>query len=456
MRLALATLTRDEEALLPGLLASVEGLVDQLLIVDSGSVDRTCAIAAAAGATLISITWTEDWSAARNAALPHVKADWLLVLDADERLAPGAAAALRAALIADDFDCGLLPLHDASRLDAAPAEILSGAARRGEPHLLPRLFRMGPSLRWEAPIHELPRAWLRGKRVRPIDAPILHLGRVPSVEAARDKHARNLRLLRRHLASQPDDLFSYDYLVAELRQAGALDEANAVAARAWAMTEAAYAQGDRRARVLGIAGHRVNEALSAGDLDEAARRSTAARALMGAHPNLELLDGTIALSAAVGGAPTAPAAEAHFRAALRFAGQVFGEAAYPGATTWAAAQGLGYALLLQGRPREAVDAFVAARATAPDPAEALLGEVDALLQDRRPAEALRELVPALREGRLGDLRDGLVLAARIRDDAGAQPLLAQALAPGGRFVWPPRQAEAIQRRQNPSPPPPRR
>ena len=65
-RLTLAVLTRDEEAMLPGLLASVQGAVDELLVVDSGSRDNTVALAKAAGATVIPITWTDDWSAARN------------------------------------------------------------------------------------------------------------------------------------------------------------------------------------------------------------------------------------------------------------------------------------------------------------------------------------------------------------------------------------------------------
>ena len=116
-KLTLCVIARDEEAMLPDCLASVRGVVDEIVVVDTGSKDATPAIAANAGARVVERAWDDDFSAARNAGLEACSGDWVLVLDADERLAPGAGKALRRALRDPSFHCGLLPLHNAASLD---------------------------------------------------------------------------------------------------------------------------------------------------------------------------------------------------------------------------------------------------------------------------------------------------------------------------------------------------
>ena len=88
IRISLCLIARDEERFLPGCLASVSGVVDEIVLADTGSTDRTVEIARAAGATVVHHAWDEDFSAARNAALAAATGDWILLLDADERLAP--------------------------------------------------------------------------------------------------------------------------------------------------------------------------------------------------------------------------------------------------------------------------------------------------------------------------------------------------------------------------------
>lgn len=239
-RLALALIARDEEDLLPACLASVEGIVDEIVVVDTGSIDRTAEIARAAGARLLRLAWREDFAEARNAALGVVTADWILLLDADERLAPGAGAVLRASIADPDLDCGLLPLYDASRLDAGAEEILSGAARIGTPVLLPRLFRRTVDLAWEGRIHEMPKRWLAARvhRCRPLEAPILHLGAVPELQERRGKTNRNLRLLERACAEDPLDIRLRIYLSSERMMAGQVEAAWAVQEEVWRLETA--------------------------------------------------------------------------------------------------------------------------------------------------------------------------------------------------------------------------
>jgi len=223
--------------MLPGCLTSVAGAVDQIVLVDTGSTDRTRDLAREAGALVASLPWTDDFAAPRNEALRHATGEWVLQLDCDERLAPGAARALRRAADQGGFDAGLLPLHHASRLDAAPGEVLSGRSRLGAPIHLPRLLRRTPDLAWRGRIHECVSDWAarRGNRLRGVPADLLHLGNVPGLRDGRAKRDRNLALLRRRCAEEPDDVTAFGYLAAELLAGGEREEAARVAEAGWAL-----------------------------------------------------------------------------------------------------------------------------------------------------------------------------------------------------------------------------
>lgn len=86
---------------LPECLASAGAAVAQVVVADTGSTDATREVAAAAGATVIQIPWENDFARARNLALAAMRTDWVLVLDADERLDPGAISQLSAHMAAD-------------------------------------------------------------------------------------------------------------------------------------------------------------------------------------------------------------------------------------------------------------------------------------------------------------------------------------------------------------------
>lgn len=94
-RLSIAMIVRDEEQVLPGALESVREIADQIVIGDTGSHDQSCRIAASLGAEVFAIPWHDDFSAARNQLLPHATGDWVLWLDAGERLIDRCQAPLR-------------------------------------------------------------------------------------------------------------------------------------------------------------------------------------------------------------------------------------------------------------------------------------------------------------------------------------------------------------------------
>lgn len=84
--ISLCMIVKNEELHLQKCLESVKGLVDEIVIVDTGSIERTKEIAKKSGAKVVEFEWSDDFAAARNVSLQHATGDWILVLDADETL----------------------------------------------------------------------------------------------------------------------------------------------------------------------------------------------------------------------------------------------------------------------------------------------------------------------------------------------------------------------------------
>jgi tetratricopeptide (TPR) repeat protein len=103
--LALSMIVKNGENDLPECLASVRGIATEIIIADTGSTDTSVAIAQRFGAKVFPINWENDFSKARNLSLAQVTADWVLMLDADERLDP-IAVELLPTLLADRAAAG--------------------------------------------------------------------------------------------------------------------------------------------------------------------------------------------------------------------------------------------------------------------------------------------------------------------------------------------------------------
>ncbi|MEM7515538.1 MAG: glycosyltransferase family 2 protein, partial [Planctomycetota bacterium] len=224
-RLSLCLITKDEERFLPGCLSSIRDFVDEIVVADTGSRDRTVEIAREFGAKIVPFTWCDDFAAARNAAVDAATGDVILSLDADEELAPGYGKELRRFALKEPFLVGLLPLHNATSLDAKTGDILSGRARLGEPTYLPRLFPNHPEMRFVRRVHEqvggdLIRARkIVGGKLRGVETPLLHWGNVPELRTSLDKERRNRELLELSLREDPTDGDLAGYLASMYFQA---------------------------------------------------------------------------------------------------------------------------------------------------------------------------------------------------------------------------------------------
>src|SRR5882757_3140262 len=87
-KISLTMIVRNEENNLPRCLESVRGLFDEIVVVDTGSTDRTAEIARSFGARVFDFVWVDDFAAARNAALARARGAYAFWLDADDRLDP--------------------------------------------------------------------------------------------------------------------------------------------------------------------------------------------------------------------------------------------------------------------------------------------------------------------------------------------------------------------------------
>jgi glycosyltransferase involved in cell wall biosynthesis len=228
--LTAALITRDEAGFLPECLDSLSGVVDEIVVVDTGSSDDTIEIARSFGAVIAERPWTDDFSAARNASLDLATGEWILYIDADERLVDVNRDEIEALLASSDCVAYRVLLQPYS----------STTAYREY-----RLWRNDPRIRFEGVIHEKVVPSIHAvsvKEGRPIGtADILLTHRGYEGDQSR-KHRRNLPLLRRQLEIEPGNLFARHHLSRVLTGLG--DEA-AGEAELWKGLEVARAGGLR-------------------------------------------------------------------------------------------------------------------------------------------------------------------------------------------------------------------
>jgi len=183
-QVTLALIAKDEERFLAGCLEQALPFVDNIVLVDTGSQDRTREIAQAYGAKVITHEWRDDFSQARNAYLDEVKEGWVLTLDADEFLTPDSGNLVRSLSEKGDQKAYLL-----RTLNYATEE---NSAFTSQANL--RLFWRDGVTEYAGRIHEqlltkMEKVFVRGPYV-------LHYGYLPCVVAEKRKQARYSLLLK--------------------------------------------------------------------------------------------------------------------------------------------------------------------------------------------------------------------------------------------------------------------
>ncbi len=202
--LSLCMIVKDEAENLPRCLKSVQGIVDEIIVVDTGSTDETPKIAQRYGAKVIPFEWTGSFSDARNESLKHATGEWILWLDADEALAEGKER-LRV-LLEESADCDGFVL---------PMVSFTGFRSHREGHVHPafRLFRNLKGIRFERDLHEQITLSIRSLKpeakfgVLPVW--IEHYGYLVPIVQRKQKVQRNLDLAKKELKANPFDPFAW-------------------------------------------------------------------------------------------------------------------------------------------------------------------------------------------------------------------------------------------------------
>jgi tetratricopeptide (TPR) repeat protein len=203
MNVSLCMIVKNEEANLAACLDSAADLVSEVVVVDTGSTDATKAIAARHHARVFDFAWCDDFAAARNASIQHANGDWVLWLDADDRIDPENHERLQSLL------ASLPPTRDGYLMRCVSANG-GGFGCFETDHV--RLFRNDSRVRFRYRVHEqiAPAVRRAGGELLGTDIVIRHDGYADAA-VYRKKQERNLRLLELSCQERPLDPFMLYY-----------------------------------------------------------------------------------------------------------------------------------------------------------------------------------------------------------------------------------------------------
>ena len=212
--LSACLIVRNESLVLDRCLASLSGVVDEIVVVDTGSTDATPEIAARFGARIRHHAWQGDFSAARNVGLDVASGDWILTIDADEYLDAGARGQVRAVVDRTDAEGVLITVRNLLAAD----DLIQSAESR-----MVRLFRRRDDVRFAGIIHEEVTSAITRRGGQIVDSPIVivHDGYASdTTQGAGTRAERNLPLLLRAAADASLDPYLQFHLGATYQHLG--------------------------------------------------------------------------------------------------------------------------------------------------------------------------------------------------------------------------------------------
>lgn len=204
MKISACYITKNEEKVLDRSLRSLCHQVDEIIVVDTGSTDRTKEIAAGYGARIYDFHWQGDFAAARNEAIRYATGDWIIFLDADESFAGNAPQVRQSIERRQEKEALAFRIVNVDVDDAEEKEIDST--------FVIRAFRRNPEIRYERRIHEyllkhgtelnigvvsVEEVWIR------------HTGYTPSRSQAKAKRNLQMLLAEMKTTDKPETLYRY-------------------------------------------------------------------------------------------------------------------------------------------------------------------------------------------------------------------------------------------------------
>jgi glycosyltransferase involved in cell wall biosynthesis len=197
MKLSACMMVKDEEKMLPDCLESIKDVVDEIVLVDTGSTDRTMDIAEEYGARIFKHPWENDFSLHRNQSIEYATGDWIFIIDADERLRFEDRDKIRPFLEATDEDVISIDLYN-HYPDSTLVTFMNTY----------RFFRSSLNLRYSGIIHNRLMT-PEGPKYARMPFRIIHLGYGLDDEAMEKKFHRTRDLLKDVLEETPTDAFAH-------------------------------------------------------------------------------------------------------------------------------------------------------------------------------------------------------------------------------------------------------
>lgn len=208
MKVSACLIAKNEELNIGRCLSSLKGLADEIIVVDTGSEDRTIEIAKSHGARVYHHPWENDFSKPRNYAIDQAAGDWIIFLDADEYFADkhslNNAKKYMEEYLRKDVDAFFCRIVN---IDTDPDKPQISTA------INLRIFRNNPNLRYRYEIHE--EIFHRNRKLKMVvlndEVDIMHTGYSDNIVEKKIK--RNLEYILKDIAENGEDKRHYHYLV---------------------------------------------------------------------------------------------------------------------------------------------------------------------------------------------------------------------------------------------------
>ncbi|MFJ3387587.1 MULTISPECIES: glycosyltransferase [unclassified Lysinibacillus] len=207
---SMCMIVKNEEEFLPGCLKSVQGIVDEIIIVDTGSTDSSIEIGKSFGAKVISHKWNNNFAEARNISLENAKGEWILILDADETL--------------ENIDRAILHKYiKESNVDILSLELVNYYGDKIDENRIytmaqSRLFKNRLGFKFENSIHEtinLNDLDMDVHNIQHLPIKIHHLGYLTQVTEKKKKNERNMSLLHSEIKNDKHSPWMEYHLASE-------------------------------------------------------------------------------------------------------------------------------------------------------------------------------------------------------------------------------------------------
>ncbi|MBI2141601.1 tetratricopeptide repeat protein [Candidatus Woesearchaeota archaeon] len=215
LTITLCMIVKNESAWIEKCISSVKGLVDQVIVIDTGSSDDTVEIAKKLGAEVYFFEWNDDTSAARNEGIKHARGDWILVLDADEAIAASDFDKIKRLISDNEYDGYSLVQRNYTNNTYREDFLwtINDTYEESEgftgwvPRLIVRLFRNRTEIKFEGIAHELvePSIERSGGKYAVVDVPIHHFKEKKSADYLKAKPEHYRRIGLKKIAADPNN-----------------------------------------------------------------------------------------------------------------------------------------------------------------------------------------------------------------------------------------------------------